>query len=212
MSFFGKILIRIGFFYIWLVGKTSKVIEENSSEYEELRKNKKPMIFTFWHGRQIYLVWAHRNEGVGILISKSKDGGYISGVTEKFGCKNVRGSTSRGGTEALYSLIERGKSGGHIAFTPDGPRGPMRVVQPGVIMVAQKTGLPIIPMSNTAKRKYIVRNWDEFHVPYPFSKVALCHRKPIYVGESDNLKKKSEEVKKALDEITAKSDSLIGKK
>lgn len=209
MNFFDKILIWVGFFYIWLVGKTSKVVEENSPEYEELRKNKKPVIFTFWHGRQIYLVWAHRNEGVYILVSKSKDGGYISGVTEKFGCKNVRGSTSRGGFEAVCSLVEKGKSGNPLAFTPDGPRGPMKIVQPGVIMVAQKTGLPIIPMSNSAKIKYIVRNWDEFHIPCPFSKIALCHGKPIYVGENDDIEKKSEEVKKALDEITAKSDSLI---
>ncbi|MBN1385003.1 MAG: lysophospholipid acyltransferase family protein [Elusimicrobia bacterium] len=209
MNILDKLLINIGFFYIWLVGKTSRTVVDNAPEYEELYKNKKPVIFTFWHGRQIYLVWAHRNEGVYILVSKSRDGGYITGITEKFGCKNVRGSTSRGGFEALCSLVEKGKAGNPIAFTPDGPRGPLKKVQPGVLVVAQKTGLPIIPMSSSAKRKYIVRNWDEFHIPFPFGKVALCHGKPIYIKENDDIQEKSKELEIALDEITAKSDSLI---
>ncbi|HAM39047.1 MAG: hypothetical protein A2474_00905 [Elusimicrobia bacterium RIFOXYC2_FULL_34_12] len=209
MNLLGKILIEIGFFYIWLIGKTSKIVVKDSGEYEELRKNKKPIIYAFWHGRQIFLVWSHKHEGVSVLISKSKDGELIAKITEKFGYRSIRGSTSKGGVESLFFLIEVAKKGNSVAFTPDGPRGPQKTVQPGVIITAQKSGLPIIPVACSIKRKYIIRHWDEFHIPFPFNKISVCHGKPIYVKESDNIENKSKELKIAIDEITTQSDLLI---
>lgn len=209
MNFFEKVLVWLSFFYIWLLGKTSRIIIENSPEYETLRRNKKPIIYAFWHGRQVFLVWSHRYEGDYILISKSKDGEFIARTTEKFGYKTIRGSTSRGGSEALYSLAERVKAGSSAAFTPDGPLGPQRVVQPGVIILAQKTGLPIIPVAAGSKRKYIIKHWDEFHIPYPFNKFSVCHGKPVYVGKNDSIEEKSKELKTAIDLITEKADLLI---
>lgn len=209
MNFFDKILVLVGFFYIWLVGKTSEVVIKNSAEYEELDKNKKPVIYAFWHGRQVFLVWSHRKKNIHILVSQSKDGGYIAGITHKFGFGTVRGSSSKDGAKALVGIIRKGKEGFSTAFTPDGPRGPLREVQPGVIIAAQKTGLPIIPLASSAKRKYIIRHWDEFHIPSPFNKVSVCHGRPIYVFENDDVKKKCFELKKAIDDITAASDSLV---
>ncbi|MDD5687081.1 MAG: lysophospholipid acyltransferase family protein [Elusimicrobia bacterium] len=209
MNFFGKISVWLGFFYLWFTGKTSKIIVKNSSEYDELKKNKRPMVYALWHGRLIFLFWVHKYEGICTLISKSKDGELIAKITEKLGYESIRGSTSKGGSEALLALINKAKTGSSVAFTPDGPRGPQRMVQPGVISVAQKSGLPIIPIAYASKRKYVVRHWDEFHIPYPFNKVSVCHGKPIYVNENDNLENKSKELKDAIDMITLQADSLI---
>ena len=121
----------------------------------------------------------------------------------------MRGSTSRAGAEALVGMIRKGREGFSLAFTPDGPRGPLKEVQPGVILAAQKTGLPIITLASSAKRKYVIRHWDEFHIPYPFNKISVCHGKPIYIGENDSIEEKSLELKKAIDETTALADSLI---
>jgi len=209
MNFFDKVLVCIGYLYIWLVGRTSKIIVKNYFAYDWLAKNKKPVIFAFWHGRQIPLVWSHRKKNIQILVSQSKDGEYISGITGKFGSGAVRGSSSRDGTKALVGMIKKGREGFSLAFTPDGPRGPLCEVQPGVILAAQKTGLPIIPLASSAKRKYVIKHWDEFCIPYPFNKIAVCHGEPIYVSENDDLEKKSQELKKAIDDITAIADSLI---
>jgi len=209
MNFFDKILVWAGFFYIWLVGRTSKVVVKNSTEYGELEKNKKPVIYAFWHGRQIFLVWSHRKKNIHILVSQSKDGGYIASITYRFGAQTVRGSSSKGGVKALVGMIRKGREGFSLAFTPDGPRGPLREVHPGVIIAAQKTGLPIIPLASSVKRKYVIRHWDEFHIPYPFNKVSVCHGRPIYVSENDDVKKKCFELKKAIDDITATADSLV---
>ena len=209
MIFFDKILVWLGFFYIWLVGRTSKVVVKNSTEYDELEKNKKPVIYAVWHGRQIFLLWSHRKRNVYLLISQSKDGGYVAAIVNKLGLKTVRGSSSKGGVNALAGMIKKGKEGFSLAFTPDGPRGPKCEIQPGIILAAQKTGLPIIPLASSVKRKYVIRHWDEFHIPYPFNKVAICHGQPIYVSENDDIEKKSQELKKAIDYITTTADSLV---
>ena len=209
MKFFDKVLVWIGFFYIWFVGKTSRVVFKNSPEYEELRKNKKPVIYAFWHGRQVFLVWSHRGKNIHILVSQSKDGEYIATITHKFGFKTVRGSTSKGGVKALVEMIKKGREGASLAFTPDGPRGPLYEVQPGVILASQKTGIPIIPLASSSKKKYIIRHWDEFHIPYPFNKIAVCHGRPIYVSKDDDIEKKSLELKVAIDKTTLLADALI---
>ncbi|MDO8734951.1 MAG: lysophospholipid acyltransferase family protein [Elusimicrobiota bacterium] len=209
MNLLDRILIWLGVFYIWLVGRTSKVVVKNSAEYEALEKNKKPVIYAVWHGRQIFLLWSHRKRNVYLLISQSKDGGYIAAIVNKLGLKTVRGSSSKDGVNALVGMIKKGKEGFSLAFTPDGPRGPLCEVQPGVILAAQKTGLPIIPLASSSKRKFVVRNWDEFHIPYPFNKVAVCHGQPVYVSENDDIENKSQELKTAIDFVTKKADDII---
>lgn len=209
MNFFDKILIWVGSLYIRFVGVTSKITFKNSTEYELLEKNKKPVIYALWHGRQIILIWSHRKRNIHLLISRSKDGGYAAGVVHKFGFKTVRGSSSRDAVKALVGMIRKGREGFPLAFTPDGPRGPLHDVQPGIILASQKTGLPIIPLAGSAKRKYVVRSWDEFHIPYPFNKVAICNGRPIYVSADDDIEKKCFELKKAIDDVATIADSLV---
>jgi len=151
----------------------------------------------------------HRYQNICVLISKSKDGEYIAGIAGKLGYEPVRGSTSRGGFEALAAMIEKAKSGHSVAFTPDGPRGPKCVVQKGVIVSAMQSGLPIIPIAAALKRKCIVGSWDEFHIPFPFNKAAVCYGKPFYVREGESVEQKSAELKEAIDEVTKDADSLI---
>jgi len=209
MNISDKFLVYAGFLYMWFIGKTTRIIFKKPPEYDELRKNNKPVIYASWHGRQIFLIWTHRNQKICLLISKSKDGEYIARITEKLGYELVRGSTSKGGFEALAMMIEKAKAGYALALTPDGPRGPRGVVQQGVIVSAMQSGLPIIPIAAALKRKYIIRNWDEFHIPLPFNKAVVCYGKPLYVRENDSIEQKAAELKKAIDEVTKDADSLI---
>ncbi len=98
-----------------------------------------------------------------------------------------------------------------MGFTPDGPRGPLREVQSGVLFVAQKTGRPIVPIAFGAKRRWVFKGrWDEFIVPKPFNQIAMVYGEPIVVGPSDRMDLKAVELKKALDYVAQEADSIAG--
>ena len=138
-------------------------------------------IYIFWHGRMLALAFAFRYQSVRVLISSHSDGEYIYRITSRIGFGAVRGSSRRGGKEAREKLIEVVKNGYDIAITPDGPRGPRHVLQPGTISLAQKTGFPVIPTTVTAKSFWRSSSWDGFIIPKPFTKIVIKHDKPIYV-------------------------------
>ena len=210
MKLTDRVVIWIGYLIIWITGVTSRTVIRKSPEYVESEKNNQKFIYALWHGRQLVLIWTHRKRNIQLLISQSKDGEYIAKITEKLGFGTVRGSSSRGGAKALVGMIRKLREGFDIAVTPDGPRGPMKEVKSGIILVAQKTGCPIIPMGSAAKREYLVKNWwDEFHIPYMFNKFAVYHGKPVYVNKNDDIEKKALELKKAIDDATIVAESLI---
>lgn len=119
-------------------------------------------IVAFWHGRQLMLPLAYGGRGLDILISRHRDGELISRAMQSFGFASVRGSTTRGGSTALKALIERGRAGRDLAVTPDGPKGPRHVVQPGVIHLAKVTGFPIFPLTFGASKKKSLRPGTDF--------------------------------------------------
>lgn len=145
------------------------------------------------------------------LVSQSKDGELIARICRAFGMECVRGSSSRGGAQALLefkSLLEKGE---RIAFTPDGPRGPLREIQPGVLFMAQKSGVPIVPVSCGPQKRWIFKkSWDEFIIPKPFNTISILYGEPITVKEGDDLEKKSAELRLALNRVSHESDSIVG--
>lgn len=148
-----------------------------------------PMIFVFWHNR-IFLLpylfrkywWARGRKRVAVLVSRSKDGQLLSEVLSAFRLQCVRGSTSRGGKEALRELTRLVEDGFDIGITPDGPRGPRYVLQPGCVNLAQLSGAAIIPVSYDLAGKYtFARSWDGFTVPYPFTRCTVRIGTPFAV-------------------------------
>src|SRR5439155_13497387 len=126
--------------YLRWVGSTSRIIWVNRVIREDLEKDGQGFIYAFWHGRQVFLVYLHQKDRIHPLVSQSRDGELIARVCRSFGIEPVRGSSSRGGTEAVLELKSMIESGDRIGFTPDGPRGPHYSVQPGVMYLAEKTG------------------------------------------------------------------------
>ena len=140
-----------------------------------------PVIYALWHGRLLPLTYYHRGRGIAAIISRSEDGEYIARVVEGWGYSTVRGSTSRGGSSALRGLVKAARDGRSLAITPDGPRGPRQRLQPGVITVAQLTGLPIVPLAGGCTRAWWPGSWDRFLVPKPFSRVTVLYGEPRFV-------------------------------
>src|SRR5436853_2474441 len=125
-------------------------------------------IYAFWHESMLQPAYRYRRLGVRILISRHADGQLIADVCRHLGFRPVRGSTTRGGVEAVRQML-RASRDGILAITPDGPRGPRRRVQMGLIYLAAQTGLPVVPVGFGADRPWPCRSWDRLPVPRPFS-------------------------------------------
>jgi len=154
---------------------------EGDAYYRKFIDAGKPVIYVLWHGRLLPLAYRHRNQGVVGLISRSKDGAYLTGALERWGFGAVRGSSSRGGMEALRGLVRETRKGHSLAITPDGPRGPRQKLKTGVLVAAQLSGLPIIPVSATADRGWWPERWDRFLVPKPFARVRIRYAPAVWV-------------------------------
>ena len=148
-----------------------------------------PAIYCVWHNRlalcliEYYGYPKKRNQtpGMAAMVSASKDGGFLASILECFGVQPVRGSSSRRGPQALLELTGWAERGYDLAITPDGPRGPRYVVQPGIIALAQITGLPIIPASQNLGWKIQAKSWDRFQIPLPFSRCEMLFGQPVRV-------------------------------
>ncbi len=147
-----------------------------------------PCLITFWHNRILGITLAaHRRypkrtrHGITVLTSPSKDGEILARLVGAFGMGAVRGSSSRRGSQALRELVRLVRSGGDIAITPDGPRGPRYSLGPGVILLAQATGAAIIPAHAKFSRCLRMKTWDGFIIPLPFSTISVTIGEPITI-------------------------------
>ena len=147
------VLPRVGASAISVLGKTMAIRTEGGESIDDLYRQGLAIIIAFWHGRQLMMPLAYRGRHVSILISQHRDGELIQRVVSRFGFHAVRGSTTRGGAAALRRLIAVGRQGGDIAVTPDGPKGPRQIAQPGVVHLAKATGLPIVPLTFACSKK-----------------------------------------------------------
>lgn len=139
------------------------------------------MIFTIWHGEMLAALWHHRREGITVLVSEHGDGEIIARVAEALGFRTVRGSTSRGAGRALLGMSRTVQGGGDAAFTPDGPRGPARKFAPGALIVAQRTGAPVIALAVSPSRSWRLKSWDRFMIPKPFARIRIAYGDPAYL-------------------------------
>jgi hypothetical protein len=172
---FGSILIRLLF-------STISIREMPEAIAQKHKRQGKCMIYAFWHAHILTPSYVGRNLGAKVLISQHRDGEYIAQVIKRLGFDVVRGSTTRGGARALLSMINKAKEDkASFAITPDGPRGPRFIVQPGVIFLAQKTGYPIVPVSLGLTKYWELPSWDKFRIPKPFSKAVMIYGEPIII-------------------------------
>lgn len=149
-------------------------------------------IMVAWHNRNIvgplgYVAHAPKGRIFRPLASASRDGTLAAMTMHYLGVDCIRGSSSRGGTQALREMLRAAKAGADLGITPDGPRGPIYEVQAGVVAAARLTGLPILAMSYHAKRHKRLRSWDRMIVPAPFTTLAFGWEGPFTVskGASD---------------------------
>jgi lysophospholipid acyltransferase (LPLAT)-like uncharacterized protein len=168
-----------------------------------------PIIYTSWHGRTLLMPLLYGWLKARVLASRSEDGELAARFIARFGLAVIRGSSSRGGAEALRALARLLTEGTGVFVVPDGPKGPREVVKPGIVMLARLSGAPIVPMAFGASREWRLRSWDEFRIPKPFARCVMRFGEPIRIprqldraGEEAARK----EVENALHALTSQVD------
>jgi lysophospholipid acyltransferase (LPLAT)-like uncharacterized protein len=168
----------------------------------------KRFIYSFWH--ETILAPIKIKARVSILISKHADGELIAQACHYLGFGVVRGSTTRGGSHALVELWDCSQRS-HLIFTPDGPRGPRRKIQPGLIMLASLSGLPIVPVGVGFSRAWRFKSWDRFAVPKPFSACIAVAGPAVNVPpeiDRDDLERFRQLVEERMLDATVQAEQL----
>ena len=209
-GFLDWIIILIATPLIHLLGLTLRIQEEGQAQLGPRARQKEAPLWALWHETILMSVWYHRDQDVRVMISASRDGELIARIARFFGYVPVRGSSSRGGREALSELIGHLKGGHRCAITPDGPRGPRREIKMGVLNLARMTGCPVVPFAFEAEHSWRLKSWDRFIIPKPFSRAVFVYGNPIKVprhGGPEYLK----QIQAELDRITLVAEQYFKK-
>ncbi len=193
------------FFLIKLIGRTIRWQINGWDHWEGATSAGRIPIYTFWHNRVFLSTYFWRQRRIVVMTSQSFDGEYIARFIQRFGYGAARGSSTRGAVGAVIEMTRLMRAGCPTAFTIDGPKGPRYVAKMGAVLLAKKTGQPILPFTITAHRFWEAKkSWDGFQVPYPFSRAHVTIAPPIFVpadADENTLIAKRAELQQALDKI-----------
>jgi hypothetical protein len=202
-----------GYLIIRAIGSTLRWQVEGWHHFLGIHASGRRVIYAFWHGRILASTYFWRKRGIVVMTSRSRDGDYIARVIQLFGCGAARGSSSRGSHRAMAEMIRCLRRGTDVAFTMDGPRGPRYVAKTGALLLAAKTGNPVMPFNITPRAKWVLSSWDHFQIPKPFTRALVSIGEPIYVpkdateAERDEVQRK---IQQSLDDLRNRGDSYWG--
>jgi hypothetical protein len=202
----GKLLIN----FLFLLSRVETIGYEAVAERIRTRR----FIFALWHSRILLPSYIHKKLNASVMVSNSADGEIVSQVLERYGHKTIRGSTGKKGLRALMRQINDMRTNLRPGVvTPDGPQGPRHKVQHGVVLLAQKTGVPIIPVACSSKRRKVFNSWDRFILPFPWTKGVVTYGEPIHVppdADQSAITACMKELELELNRITAEADQFFG--
>lgn len=165
-----------------LIGRTVRYEIEGWDHWETASREGHIPIYTFWHDNIILSTYFWRRRNIVVMTSQSFDGEYIARFIQRFGYGAARGSSTRGSVGAVIEMIRLMRQGQPTAFTIDGPKGPRHVAKMGAVLLAKKTGHPILPFAITPMRFWSMsRSWDVLRIPRPFTRARLEIAAPIFV-------------------------------
>ncbi len=206
------LISTVGTLAVRLIGRTLRFavhIEPGGPPF-----NSHPLILCFWHRAIFPSTWAFRQQNIGVITSQSFDGEYIARIISAFGYVPIRGSSSRGGARALLESRRILEAGRTVAFTSDGPRGPLYVTKPGPVLLASKSGVPLVAFYIAVERAWLLKSWDRFMIPKPFSRALLCMSTQMIIPpdlEASQLDHFHAELQAAQDRVRILAENNIGR-
>ncbi|MCU0597631.1 MAG: lysophospholipid acyltransferase family protein [Desulfobacterales bacterium] len=206
------VLPYIGLFIVKTIALTHRVRILDAENETRILDNGGSLIYISWHQRFFPgITFFAKRRPIAIMISQSRDGEIMAHVVKVLGWHPVRGSSSRGGKEALQELKDLALNGYKIGHIVDGPKGPVGVVKPGLLRIAQVAGLPIVPTVTSAQKKWSFKSWDRFMIPKFFSRVIIRFGEPIIIPQDindDEFEIKRQRIETKLKELYDDTDSI----
>jgi lysophospholipid acyltransferase (LPLAT)-like uncharacterized protein len=218
METLGKRLLRalappLGYAYIRLARATMRVEYRNRDELQRARERSGPYVLAFWHSRFLLMPYCYPGDKLVVLQSRHRDSQILAEVTRRFGLEAAFGSSSTGGAQAMRQVLRRMKNGYDLGIAPDGPRGPRRIAQPGVVAISRLSGKPIIPVAFSARRAKRLGSWDRTLLPLPFGRGLFIYGEALIVPR--NADEEGQELFRAkleaeLNRLTDLADREVG--
>ena len=199
---------------IRFVYRTNRWTVEGAEHPRRLRAEGRPFILAFWHGRlqMIPMAW-QRLAPIHMLISAHRDGRIIADAVAYFGVQSVAGSTRRGGSVALRTMVRALAAGDCVGITPDGPAGPAMVASTGIVNVARLAKVPIVPITFATSRRRVLRTWDRMHVALPFGRGIFIWGEPIEIDpdlDEAGIERARQHVEAKMLDMVAQAESRVG--
>ncbi len=167
-------------------------------------------LYMFWHETMLLPAYTHARTGFSILISTHRDGELIAQIIRFLGGGAIRGSTTRGGAAAVIGML-RDRRARHLSITPDGPRGPRRVLQIGAVYLASRGGMPLIPIGAAVSDCWRIPSWDRMIAPKPGTRARYVIGEVIEIPANlsrDELEVYRQKAQAALDDAQARAERL----
>ncbi len=207
IGFLGAIVIRV-----WIGTLSFRYRSLGDNVYPD-RGVTEQYLYAFWHENILVPCQAFARRDTLVLISQHADGEMIAKVCKHLGWGTIRGSSTRGGIKAMRAMI-RASSDRHLVVIPDGPRGPRRHIELGMIYLAAKTGIPIVLLGVGHDRPWRLNTWDRFAIPRPFSTALVLASAPIHIPEDAgkaDLEAYRQQVEQALTDLTDYAERLASR-
>lgn len=211
--FRSKVAPTLAHAYIRLLWRTGRFAWRGREVLDEARANEGRYILAFWHSRWVLMPYSYPGGKMAVLLSRHRDAELLAQVLRRFGLDTARGSSTRGGFEGMRSVVRMSRDGYDVGVAPDGPKGPRRRVQPGVIAIARLTGLPIVPVTYSAAPGRRLRSWDRTLLPRPFSSGLFVYGNLLRVPRDADARDEERlrlSLEAELDRITDLADEESG--
>jgi lysophospholipid acyltransferase (LPLAT)-like uncharacterized protein len=212
-SFKDRFLIRAAdlamFVLISVIGCTLRWEIKGAENLAAAWTNGSIPIYTFWHDRIFFGTYFFRKRSIVIMTSQSFDGEYIARFIQRFGYGAVRGSSTRGGVGAIVEMVRLMRAGCPAGFSIDGPKGPRYVAKMGAVLLAKKTGNPILPFTITSDKRWTLNSWDRLQIPLPFTRTLVDIAPGITVPSDANeetMDAKRNELQQVLNVLVARGE------
>lgn len=147
---------------------------------------------TLWHGKMLVGLPHHAGKDYKVLVSASADGDISEHLLSSFGYGVIRGSSSRGGARALREMLAALRRGNVLTITPDGPRGPMHSMNPGLAWMSRATGYGVVPCGFASSSSWRANSWDRMMIPKPGARVVIFYEEPVFVARDANDRDQAE--------------------
>ncbi len=203
---------RFAWLLLLLFGQFGRISLRNRRYWNQLVASGEGFIAVPWHGKMVAPLLVHRDLGVVVMVSEHRDGEMIARTVHRLGYRTVRGSSTRGGRQAFRDMLKALRAGRICCILPDGPRGPRQVLKSGVLVLAMRTGAPILPMTFAASRPIVLHSWDRFTLWWPFSRICLIYGKPFRVPaglDGEELERFRQAAERRMLQLEEEADGLF---